>query len=273
MSPCSRSESRVTARPHPPHTVPPPKGNLLCQHRSLQRLPRAPAPGSSCVVCQTLSLAQPGSGFTAPPLPAQVPGRRSHQGLPRKLMKDIMWGTPHRVLLTPHAGCPAGKQKALSGEPGRGPVGASVAGASQLHRWWLCSACPQASSWRAVWQRPHPGCFPDAPPLRQGLFVLLFHCVLNREVRKHLKGVLAGKKPHPDDSATTRATLLTVGGPQWGGAALLTRGLCGCVNQTLDVAPWSWRSSRGASRSRPQNRTSSLTRWSLSEPQACSARS
>ncbi|KAM6214870.1 cadherin EGF LAG seven-pass G-type receptor 1 [Rhynchocyon petersi] len=43
----------------------------------------------------------------------------------------------------------------------------------------------------------------------QGLFVLLSHCVLNREVRKHLKGVLAGKKPLPDDSATTRATLLT----------------------------------------------------------------
>ncbi|KAK2497570.1 hypothetical protein MC885_008384, partial [Smutsia gigantea] len=43
----------------------------------------------------------------------------------------------------------------------------------------------------------------------QGLLVLLFHCVLNREVRKHLKAVLAGKKPHPDDSATTRATLLT----------------------------------------------------------------
>ncbi|XP_053440843.1 cadherin EGF LAG seven-pass G-type receptor 1 isoform X3 [Nycticebus coucang] len=43
----------------------------------------------------------------------------------------------------------------------------------------------------------------------QGLFVLLFHCVLSREVRKHLKGVLTGKKLHPDDSATTRATLLT----------------------------------------------------------------
>ncbi|XP_059043270.1 cadherin EGF LAG seven-pass G-type receptor 1 [Mustela lutreola] len=43
----------------------------------------------------------------------------------------------------------------------------------------------------------------------QGLFVLLFHCVLNREVRKHLKAVLAGKKLHLDDSATTRATLLT----------------------------------------------------------------
>ncbi|XP_032738655.1 cadherin EGF LAG seven-pass G-type receptor 1 [Lontra canadensis] len=43
----------------------------------------------------------------------------------------------------------------------------------------------------------------------QGLFVLLFHCVLNREVRKHLKAVLAGKKLHLDDSAATRATLLT----------------------------------------------------------------
>ncbi|XP_036762497.2 cadherin EGF LAG seven-pass G-type receptor 1 isoform X3 [Manis pentadactyla] len=43
----------------------------------------------------------------------------------------------------------------------------------------------------------------------QGLLVLLFHCVLNREVRKHLKAVLAGKRLHPDDSATTRATLLT----------------------------------------------------------------
>uniref|UniRef100_G1TPA8 Cadherin EGF LAG seven-pass G-type receptor 1 n=1 Tax=Oryctolagus cuniculus TaxID=9986 RepID=G1TPA8_RABIT len=43
----------------------------------------------------------------------------------------------------------------------------------------------------------------------QGLFVLLFHCVFNREVRKHLRAVLAGKKLHLDDSATTRATLLT----------------------------------------------------------------
>ncbi|XP_045866540.1 cadherin EGF LAG seven-pass G-type receptor 1 isoform X2 [Meles meles] len=43
----------------------------------------------------------------------------------------------------------------------------------------------------------------------QGLFVLLFHCVLNREVRKHLKAALAGKKLHLDDSSATRATLLT----------------------------------------------------------------
>lgn len=42
--------------------------------------------------------------------------------------------------------------------------------------------------------------------------MLLLHCVFNREVRKHLRGVLAGKKPYADDSATTRATLLTVGG-------------------------------------------------------------
>jgi hypothetical protein len=60
----------------------------------------------------------------------------------------------------------------------------------------------------------------------QGLFVLLFHCVFNREVRKHLRAVMAGKKPHLDDSATTRATLLTVrgiGDPQeaWELAALL----------------------------------------------------
>ncbi|XP_058529592.1 cadherin EGF LAG seven-pass G-type receptor 1 isoform X1 [Ochotona princeps] len=43
----------------------------------------------------------------------------------------------------------------------------------------------------------------------QGLFVLLFHCMFNREVRKHLRAALAGKKLHLDDSATTRATLLT----------------------------------------------------------------
>nr|XP_004650449.2 cadherin EGF LAG seven-pass G-type receptor 1 [Jaculus jaculus] len=43
----------------------------------------------------------------------------------------------------------------------------------------------------------------------QGVFVLLFHCVLHREVRKRLRAVLAGKRLHLDDSATTRATLLT----------------------------------------------------------------
>nr|XP_037863230.1 cadherin EGF LAG seven-pass G-type receptor 1 isoform X3 [Chlorocebus sabaeus] len=43
----------------------------------------------------------------------------------------------------------------------------------------------------------------------QGPFVLLFHCMLNQEVRKHLKGVLGGRKLRLEDSTTTRATLLT----------------------------------------------------------------
>ncbi|KAM6290574.1 cadherin EGF LAG seven-pass G-type receptor 1 isoform 3-T3 [Porphyrio hochstetteri] len=43
----------------------------------------------------------------------------------------------------------------------------------------------------------------------QGLFIFFFHCVFNREVRKHLKNTLTGKKPLPDDSTATRATLLT----------------------------------------------------------------
>lgn len=76
-----------------------------------------------------------------------------------------------------------------------------------------------------------------AAPL-QGLSVLLLHCVLNPEVRKHLKEVLAGKKPHPDDSATTRATLLTVGGAQghhraWGLGCPAHRGSVGLWIQGL----------------------------------------
>nr|XP_008177211.2 cadherin EGF LAG seven-pass G-type receptor 1 isoform X4 [Chrysemys picta bellii] len=43
----------------------------------------------------------------------------------------------------------------------------------------------------------------------QGLFIFFFHCIFNKEVRKHLKNTLTGKKPLPDDSTTTRATLLT----------------------------------------------------------------
>ncbi|XP_074128198.1 cadherin EGF LAG seven-pass G-type receptor 1 isoform X2 [Sminthopsis crassicaudata] len=43
----------------------------------------------------------------------------------------------------------------------------------------------------------------------QGLAIFFFHCVLNKEVQKHLKVALMGKKPHPDDSTATRATLLT----------------------------------------------------------------
>lgn len=57
-----------------------------------------------------------------------------------------------------------------------------------------------------------PESLTDLKPISlQGIFVLLFHCVTHREVRKHLRAVLAGKKLHLDDSATTRATLLTVG--------------------------------------------------------------
>lgn len=44
----------------------------------------------------------------------------------------------------------------------------------------------------------------------QGLFIFFFHCIFNKEVRKHLKNTLTGKKPLPDDSTATRATLLTV---------------------------------------------------------------
>lgn len=50
------------------------------------------------------------------------------------------------------------------------------------------------------------------PSSLQGPFVLLFHCMLNQEVRKHLKGVLGGRKLRLEDSTTTRATLLTVRG-------------------------------------------------------------
>ncbi|XP_066489731.1 cadherin EGF LAG seven-pass G-type receptor 1 [Tiliqua scincoides] len=43
----------------------------------------------------------------------------------------------------------------------------------------------------------------------QGLFIFFFHCIFNKEVRKHLKNTFTGKKPLPDDSTATRATLLT----------------------------------------------------------------
>uniref|UniRef100_A0A8C5MSH5 Cadherin EGF LAG seven-pass G-type receptor 1 n=1 Tax=Leptobrachium leishanense TaxID=445787 RepID=A0A8C5MSH5_9ANUR len=43
----------------------------------------------------------------------------------------------------------------------------------------------------------------------QGLFILFFHCIFNKEVRKHLKNAFTGKKALVDDSTTTRATLLT----------------------------------------------------------------
>ncbi|XP_035281502.1 cadherin EGF LAG seven-pass G-type receptor 1-like isoform X1 [Anguilla anguilla] len=43
----------------------------------------------------------------------------------------------------------------------------------------------------------------------QGIFIFFFHCIFNKEVRKGLKNVFTGKKPLPDETTTTRATLLT----------------------------------------------------------------
>lgn len=44
----------------------------------------------------------------------------------------------------------------------------------------------------------------------QGVFIFFFHVVFNKDARKNLKNVLTGKKNIPDDSSTTRASLLTV---------------------------------------------------------------
>lgn len=46
--------------------------------------------------------------------------------------------------------------------------------------------------------------------LSQGVFIFFFHIIFNKEVRKNLKNVLMGKKSAPDESSTTRASLLTV---------------------------------------------------------------
>ncbi|XP_036375616.1 cadherin EGF LAG seven-pass G-type receptor 1 [Megalops cyprinoides] len=43
----------------------------------------------------------------------------------------------------------------------------------------------------------------------QGLFILFFHCVFNKDVRKGLKNAFMGKKTLPEESTTTRTTLLT----------------------------------------------------------------
>uniref|UniRef100_A0A8D3BBV0 Cadherin EGF LAG seven-pass G-type receptor 1 n=1 Tax=Scophthalmus maximus TaxID=52904 RepID=A0A8D3BBV0_SCOMX len=43
----------------------------------------------------------------------------------------------------------------------------------------------------------------------QGVFIFFFHVVFNKEVRNNLKNVLTGKKSVPDESSTTRASLLT----------------------------------------------------------------
>uniref|UniRef100_A0A7N8YA50 Cadherin EGF LAG seven-pass G-type receptor 1a n=1 Tax=Mastacembelus armatus TaxID=205130 RepID=A0A7N8YA50_9TELE len=43
----------------------------------------------------------------------------------------------------------------------------------------------------------------------QGVFIFFFHVIFNKEVRKNLKNVFTGKKSIPDDTGTTRASLLT----------------------------------------------------------------
>uniref|UniRef100_A0A8D0AXG8 Cadherin EGF LAG seven-pass G-type receptor 1 n=1 Tax=Sander lucioperca TaxID=283035 RepID=A0A8D0AXG8_SANLU len=43
----------------------------------------------------------------------------------------------------------------------------------------------------------------------QGVFIFFFHVIFNKEVRKNLKNVFTGKKNVPDESSTTRASLLT----------------------------------------------------------------
>uniref|UniRef100_A0A7N6C234 Cadherin EGF LAG seven-pass G-type receptor 1a n=1 Tax=Anabas testudineus TaxID=64144 RepID=A0A7N6C234_ANATE len=43
----------------------------------------------------------------------------------------------------------------------------------------------------------------------QGVFIFFFHVIINKEVRKNLKNVFTGKKNIPDESSTTRASLLT----------------------------------------------------------------
>ncbi|XP_060935371.1 cadherin EGF LAG seven-pass G-type receptor 1 [Limanda limanda] len=43
----------------------------------------------------------------------------------------------------------------------------------------------------------------------QGVFIFFFYVIFNKEVRKNLKNVFTGKKSVPDESSTTRASLLT----------------------------------------------------------------
>lgn len=47
----------------------------------------------------------------------------------------------------------------------------------------------------------------------QGVFIFFFHVIINKEVRENLKNVLTGGKSVPDESSTTRASLLTVSDP------------------------------------------------------------
>ncbi|KAK6303053.1 hypothetical protein J4Q44_G00274080 [Coregonus suidteri] len=43
----------------------------------------------------------------------------------------------------------------------------------------------------------------------QGIIIFFFHVIFNKEVRKNLKNVFTGKRALPDESSTTRASLLT----------------------------------------------------------------
>ncbi|XP_029019748.1 cadherin EGF LAG seven-pass G-type receptor 1 isoform X5 [Betta splendens] len=43
----------------------------------------------------------------------------------------------------------------------------------------------------------------------QGVFIFFFHVIINKEARQKLKDVLSGNKSVPDESSTTRASLLT----------------------------------------------------------------
>ncbi|XP_041110820.1 cadherin EGF LAG seven-pass G-type receptor 1 isoform X2 [Polyodon spathula] len=43
----------------------------------------------------------------------------------------------------------------------------------------------------------------------QGIIIFFFHCIFNKEVRRHLKNTLTGKKSLPNESMTTRTSLLT----------------------------------------------------------------
>lgn len=197
----------------------------------------------------------------------------SHQGLPRKSINDIPRETqdgaravarmgpswPPRAgrlaPLPPESRSPCGGWLSV-GLGGVCSHGAGHSGCSAARVGGLCSPRPQqrgalsvaatgpgsSAAGRSVLRPQGLAPLLTCCPSPQGLFVLLFHCVLNREVRKHLKGVFVGKKPHPDESATTRATLLTVGGTQgcpraWRRGCTAHQGPCGFLGQTSVPSP------------------------------------
>lgn len=67
--------------------------------------------------------------------------------------------------------------------------------------------------WRGLFDNHHQQFWKSSLLLSlQGVFIFFFHVVFNKEVRKNLKNVFTGKKSIPDESSTTRASLLTVSG-------------------------------------------------------------